>query len=103
MDRGLPRGQREGRRQAGAFHRRLAFIFGLQLLGVVVCVMLGLFDVAPPVAVLVLVVVISALAWIAARREWRPVGRLARVVDDWDQRPDLEALEPARLSGQTDA
>jgi signal transduction histidine kinase len=103
MDRGLTQEQGKGRRRAGAFHRRLALIFGLHLLGVLVCVMLGLFGVAPPVAVLVLLVVVSALAWLAARREWRPVGRLARVVNAWDERPDLEALAPARLSQQTDA
>jgi signal transduction histidine kinase len=103
MDRGLPQEQREGRKQAGAFHRRLALIFGLHFLGVVVCLMLAFFDVAPPAAVLVLVVVVSALAWLAARREWRPVGRLAQVVDAWDERPDLDALEPGRLSGRTDA
>ena len=103
MDRGLPREQGKVQRRAGGFHRRLALIFGLQLLGVVICVALGLFDVAPPAAVLVLVVVVSALAWLAARRAWRPVGRLARVVDAWDEQPDLDALAPARLSGQTDA
>ncbi|WP_424681523.1 sensor histidine kinase [Frateuria sp. YIM B11624] len=103
MDSGLPREQGEGRKPAGAFHRRLALIFGLQLLGVVVCVMLGLFDVAPPAAVLVLIVVVSALAWLAARRAWRPVGRLARVVDAWDEQPDLDALEPGRLSSRADA
>lgn len=103
MDRGLSQGQQRDRRQAGAFHRRLALIFGLHLLGVITCVMLGLFELAPPVAVLVLVVVISALAWLAARRQWRPVGRLARVVDAWDEQPDLDALAPGRLSGRTDA
>jgi two-component system, OmpR family, sensor histidine kinase QseC len=103
MDRGLAHEQGEGRRQAGAFHRRLALIFALHLLGVITCVMLGLFDVAPPVAVLVLIVVISALAWLAARRQWRPVGRLARVVDAWGEQPDLDALAPAQLPGQTDA
>jgi signal transduction histidine kinase len=103
MDRGLPRGQGERRRPVGAFHRRLALVFGLHFLGVVVCVMLGLFDVAPLAAVLVLIVVISALAWLAVRRAWRPVGRLARVVDAWDEQPDLDALEPGRLSSRTDA
>lgn len=103
MDRGLTQEQGEGRRQAGAFHRRLALIFALHLLGVITCVLLGLFDVAPLGAVVVLLAIISTLAWLAARREWRPVGRLARVVDSWDERPDLDALAPARLSEQTDA
>jgi two-component system sensor histidine kinase QseC len=103
MDRGLTQEQVEGRKQAGAFHRRLALVFGLHLVGVLTCVMLGFFDVAPLAAVLVLIAIISALAWIAARRAWRPVGRLARVVDAWDERPDLDALAPAHLSQQTDA
>lgn len=103
MDRGVPRNQGEGRRQAGAFHRRLALIFGLHLLGVVVCVMLGVYDVAPPLAVLVLLAIISALAWLAARRQWRPVGRLARVIDAWDKEPDLDALAPTQLPERADA
>ncbi|WP_323374205.1 HAMP domain-containing sensor histidine kinase [Frateuria sp. STR12] len=75
----------------------------MQLLGVIIGVLLGLFDVAPPVAVVVLLAIISILAWLAARREWRSVGRLARVVDAWDEQPDLDALAPTQLSGQTDA
>src|SRR5690242_3762467 len=103
MDRGLPRKQGEGRSQAGAFHRRLALIFGLHLLGVIVCVMLGVYNVAPLVAVVVLLAIISALAWLAARRQWRPVGRLARVIDSWDDEPDVDALAPTHLSDQADA
>jgi len=103
MDSGLTQGEREGRRHAGAFHRRLALIFGLHLLGVMVCVLLGLSGIAPLPAVLVLVVVVSALAWLAARRAWLPVGRLARVLDAWNERPDLDALAPARLSERADA
>ncbi|HEV2539593.1 MAG TPA: HAMP domain-containing sensor histidine kinase [Frateuria sp.] len=103
MDRGLTQGHAEVRGPAGAFHRRLALIFGLHLLGVLICVMLGWFSVAPLAAVFVLIVVISVLAWLAARRQWRPVGRLARVIDAWDERPDLDALAPSRLSGGADA
>lgn len=103
MDRGLIQGHEEVGSRAGTFHRRLALIFGLQLLGVVVCVMLGWFGIAPPAVVLALIVVVSALAWLAARRQWRPVGRLARVMDAWDEQPDVEALAPAGLSERTDA
>jgi signal transduction histidine kinase len=89
--------------RAGAFHRRLSLIFGLQLLGVAICVMLGFYALAPLPAVLVLVAVISLLAWFAARHEWRAVRALARVLDGWDEKPDIEGLAPARLSRRTDA
>ena len=103
MDRGLTQEQGEGRKQVGAFQRRLALVFGLHLLGVVGCIALGVFDIAPPAVVVALIVVLSALAWLSARRAWRPVGRLARVVDAWEEQPDLDALAPTHLSGQTDA
>jgi signal transduction histidine kinase len=103
MDKGLAQERGEGRRQAGGFERRLALIFGLHLLGVILCVGLGLSHVIGPIAVTVLVAIASALAWLAARRAWRPVGRLARVMDAWEERPDLEALAPAQLSDRVDA
>ena len=89
--------------RVGAFHRRLSLIFGLHLLGMAICVMLGFYALAPLPAVLVLVAVISLLAWFAARHEWQPVTALASVVNRWDEKPDLEGLEPARLSRRTDA
>jgi two-component system sensor histidine kinase QseC len=89
--------------RVGAFHRRLALIFGLHLLGVAISVMLGFYALAPLAAVLVLIAVISILAWFAARHEWQPVSRLANVVNGWDEKPDLGGLEPSRLSRRTDA
>ncbi|PWK84760.1 sensor histidine kinase [Fulvimonas soli] len=88
----------------GAFQRRLALVFALQLAGVVIAVLLGVFDVAPLAAVLALIGVISVLAWLAARREWAPVSALARVIDGWnEQQPDPQLFSLARLSPRTDA
>ena len=88
----------------GLFHRRLTIIFGLQLLAIVIVCLMGLYDVAPTGAVLVLIVIISALAWLAARRQWAPVSRLAQAVSDWDeQSPDLDSWQAEQLSRRTDA
>ena len=90
--------------RVGAFQRRLAAIFGLHLLGVAICVMLGVYDVAPLAAVLVLIAIISVLAWLATRLEWRPIRTLARVINGWDDHESpLQLLEPGRLSRHTDA
>lgn len=88
----------------GLFHRRLAIIFGLQLLAVVIACLMGFYDVAPAGAVLVLIVIVSVLAWLAARRQWAPVSRLAQAVSDWDeQSPDLSGWRPDELPRRTDA
>lgn len=89
--------------RSGAFQRRIALIFVLQLIAVGISVMMGTYDMAPVWAVLALIVITTVLAWLAARREWRPVSALARLVNGWDQHPDLEALSPQRLSRRTDA
>ena len=89
--------------RSGAFQRRIALIFVLQLVAVGISVMMGTYDMAPVWAVLALIVITTMLAWLAARREWRPVAALARLVDGWDQHPDLDALSPERLSRRTDA
>lgn len=88
----------------GLFHRRLASIFGLQLLAVVIACLMGFYDVAPAGAVLALIVIVSVLAWLAARRQWAPVSRLAQAVSDWDeQKPDLSGWRPDELARRTDA
>lgn len=89
--------------RSGAFQRRIALIFVLQLIAVGISVMMGTYDMAPVWAVLALIVITTVLAWLAARREWRPVTALARLIDGWDQHPDLAALSPERLSRRTDA
>jgi two-component system sensor histidine kinase QseC len=60
-------------------------IFGMQLVAVVVACLMGYYDVAPAGAVLLLIVIVSALAWLAAQRVWRPVSALARVIGSWDE------------------
>lgn len=90
--------------RAGAFERRLAIIFALQWLGVVICALLEFYNVASLGAVLALIAIVSGLAWLAARREWLPVGTLARAINAWDEhQPDPDALSPARLEQHTDA
>jgi len=87
----------------GLFHRRLAIIFGLQMLAVVIVCLIGLYNVAPMSAELALIVIISLLSWLAARRQWAPIRRLARAVRGLDaQSPDLNGLRPDQLSGRTD-
>jgi two-component system, OmpR family, sensor histidine kinase QseC len=96
--------QSAGKSRRGLFHRRLAIIFGLQLLALVIVCLMGLYDVAPVGAVLVLIVIISVLSWLAARRQWAPVSKLARAVSDWDEQSlDLDGWRPDQLPRRTDA
>ena len=79
----------------GGLHRRLLLIFGLQLVAIVLACLMGYYNVAPPGAVLALIVIVSALAWLAAQRAWQPVSTLAQRVRGWREgRGDLEALSP---------
>jgi signal transduction histidine kinase len=90
--------------RAGAFQRRLALIFGLQLLAVAISVLMGIYNVAPLDAVFALIAIVSVLAWLAARREWRPVSALARAIDGWDEeRANPDSLQPDWLSLRADA
>jgi two-component system, OmpR family, sensor histidine kinase QseC len=67
------------------FQPRLLLIFGMQLLAVVVACLMGYYNVAPVGAVLLLIVIVSALAWLAAQRVWRPISALAQLVGSWDE------------------
>ncbi|RAO75577.1 sensor histidine kinase [Dyella jiangningensis] len=88
----------------GLFHRRLAIIFGLQLLAVMIVCLMGVYNVAPVGAVVALIVIISALAWLAAWHQWSPVARLARAVSGWDEgSSDLNGWRPDQLPRRTDA
>ena len=79
-------------------------IFGMQLLAVVVACLMGYYDVAPAGAVLLLIVIVSGLAWLAAQRVWRPVSMLAQLIGSWDEgHGNLDALQPNRLSRRSDA
>lgn len=87
----------------GLFHQRLAIIFGLQLLAVVVVCLMGLYNVAPAYVVVALIVIISILSWLAARREWSAVSALARVASGWnEQASDLNGWRPDQLPRGTD-
>ncbi len=82
----------------------MAWIFGLQLVAMVAACLLGIYDIAPLSLVLPLVAAISVLTWLAARRQWKQVRRLAKAVKTWDERrPDLGDWQPGQLSRRTDA
>ena len=90
--------------RAGAFRRRIAWVFGLQFVAVVIICIMGIYGVAPTAAVIAAIVITTVLAWIATRREWRPVRALARLVSRWDgQQPSPEALRLDQLTTHTDA
>lgn len=90
--------------RAGAFRRRIAWVFGLQFLMIAMVCAAGFHGVLPLVAVLVAIAAVTAVAWLAIRREWRSVTSLAEVVNRWnDDQPDPSALRLERLSQHTDA
>ena len=97
-------GKGAGTFQAGAFRRRMTWVFVLQLLTVVITSVMGVYNAAPLAAVIAVIVLTTALAWLATQREWRPISSLARLINDWDERkPDPDTLQPQRLSRHTDA
>jgi signal transduction histidine kinase len=90
--------------RVGAFRRRIAWVFGLQFLIVAIVCILGIYNVLPTPGVIVVIVITTAVAWFATRREWRPVRALARLVNRWDgQQLDPEALQLDQMSTHTDA
>ena len=90
--------------RVGAFRRRIAWVFGLQFVAVVIICIMGIYDVAPTLAVVTVIVITTVLGWFATRREWRPVRALARLVAGWDgKQPDPNALQLHKLSTHTDA
>jgi signal transduction histidine kinase len=90
--------------RVGAFRRRIAWVFGLQLAVVAgICVLSIRFQL-PTAAMIAMIALATVLAWFATGREWRPVRALARLVNRWDgQQPDPAALHLERLSIRTDA
>ena len=90
--------------QVGAFRRRIAWVFGLQFVAVVIICVMGIYGVAPAPAVIAAIVITTMLAWVATRREWRPVRALARLVNRWDgQQPGAESQRLDQLSSHGDA
>jgi signal transduction histidine kinase len=90
--------------RVGAFRRRIAWVFGLQFLIVAIVCILGIYNVVPTALVIAVIVLTTAIAWFATRREWRPVRALARLVNRWDgQQLDPDALHLDQMSTHTDA
>jgi two-component system sensor histidine kinase QseC len=85
------------------FHRRLLVIFGLQLVAMVLVCLAGRYDLAPVGVALMLIVMVSVLAWLAVQRMWRPVSGLARMVDNWHELSDPGDLSSDPLLHRADA
>lgn len=90
--------------RVGAFRRRIAWVFGLQFLVVAIICLMGIYNVAPPAAVIAVIISTTILAWLATRSEWRQVRTLAKLVDHLDeQQPNPDTLQLDKLSAHTDA
>jgi signal transduction histidine kinase len=90
--------------RVGAFKRRIAWVFGLQFVTLVIVCVMGILDVAPWPAVILLILITTLLACLATQHEWGPIRALARLIDGWnDDQPDPEAFQPQRLPSRTDA
>ncbi|MGN6705915.1 MAG: sensor histidine kinase [Rhodanobacter sp.] len=90
--------------RTGAFKRRIAWVFGLQFVALLIIGAMGIFNVAPWEAVIVLILITTVLACLAAQHEWVQIRSLARLMAGWnDAKPDPEAFHPQRLSRRTDA
>lgn len=93
-----------GTQQEGAFNRRIALIFALQLVVVVIVCLMGFYNVAPLAAVLAIIAFSSLVAWMAIHREWRPIHKLARYLSSWDQHsPDPDSFKPPALGRRSNA
>jgi len=90
--------------RVGDFRRRIACVFGLQLVVVAAAFLLGFYGLLPVVAVIALIVAATVLAWFATGREWRSVHWLARLAGHWQGHPqDIEALDPGQMPARIDA
>ena len=90
--------------RAGNFKRRIAWVFGLQFVVLVIVCVMGIFDVAPWEAVIALILITTVVACLATQHEWGPIQSLARLIDGWnDDTPDPDAFHPERLSRNADA
>ncbi|MGB3270979.1 MAG: HAMP domain-containing sensor histidine kinase [Rhodanobacter sp.] len=90
--------------RAGAFKRRIAWVFGLQFVALLIIGAMGIFNVAPWEAVVVLIFITTVLACLAAQHEWMQIRSLARLMAAWnDDKSDPDAFRPEHLSRRTDA
>ncbi|MEO8778274.1 MAG: HAMP domain-containing sensor histidine kinase [Rhodanobacter sp.] len=90
--------------RVGAFKRRIAWVFGLQFVVLLIIGAMGLYDVAPWPAVVLLILITTVLACLATQHEWGPIRSLARLIDGWGEgSADPGEFEPQRLPSHTDA
>ena len=90
--------------RVGAFKRRIAWVFGLQFVVLLIICAMGVYNVAPWYAVVVLILITTVVACLATQHEWGPIRSLARMIDGWsDDKPDPDVFHPERLSPHTDA
>ncbi|NID15513.1 sensor histidine kinase [Luteibacter yeojuensis] len=82
------------RRRRGSFRARIAVVFVLQTIVMIVASVMAANNVAPIGAVIAIMLCSGGLAWIAVSREWIPVATLARLLEAWDpERPDMAGLD----------
>lgn len=82
------------RRRRGSFRVRVAIVFGLQTVVVIIASLMAANNVAPIGAAIAIMLCSGGLAWIAVSREWIPVAALARLLEGWDpDRPDAASLD----------
>lgn len=91
----MEEGRSQGtRRRRGSFRARIAVVFGLQTLVVVIASIMAANNVAPLGAAVAIMLCSAGLAWLAVSREWLPIAALARLLDGWDpDRPDMDRLQ----------
>ncbi len=90
--------------RTGAFKRRIAWVFTLQLVAVVITCVMGVYNVAPLAAVLAVMIIVIVLGFMATQREWRPISALAVALANWDESSgDSNLLSPDKLARGTDA
>lgn len=90
--------------RTGSFKRRIAWVFTLQLVAVVITCLMGAYNVAPLAAVLTVIVTVILLGFMATQREWRPISALATALASWDESGEnVGLLSPDQLARGTDA
>jgi signal transduction histidine kinase len=82
------------KRRRGSFRARIAIVFALQTLVVVIASLMAAKNVAPIGAAIAIMLSSAGLAWLAVSREWVPIAALARLLDGWDpDKPDMAQLD----------
>lgn len=78
----------------GTFKARIAVVFILQTLVVVIASLMAANNVAPIGAAIAIMLSSGGLAWLAVSREWMPIAALAALLDGWDaERPNMAGLD----------